>query len=71
MFGKPKHHNDNQPAETRSVRRLRARLDESHQLHALTTDPLLGAVRADRFRISVTRSMWLFLAIGLGFTTTG
>ncbi|MFC0071955.1 hypothetical protein ACFFQW_49795, partial [Umezawaea endophytica] len=26
---------------------------------------------ADRFRISVTRSMWLFLAIGLGFTTTG
>jgi hypothetical protein len=71
VFGKPKHHNDNQPTETRSVRRLRARLDESHQLHALTTDPLLGAVRADRFRISVTRSMWLFLAIGLGFTTTG
>ncbi len=71
MFGKAKPHNDNQPTETRSVRRLRARLDESHQLHALTTDPLLNAVRADQFRISVTRSMWLFLTLGLGFTATG
>jgi len=71
VLGKRTPRTDHQPAETRSVRRLRARLDESHQLHALTTDPLLNAVRADRFRISVTRSMWLFLAIGLGFTTTG
>jgi hypothetical protein len=71
VFGKPKPHNDNRPSETRSVRRLRARLDESHQLHALTTDPLLGAVRAERFRASVTRCMWFFLAVGLGFTTTG
>jgi hypothetical protein len=71
VSGKPKPHHDNHPTETRSVRRLRARLDESHQLHALTTDPLLNAVRADRFRISVTRSMWLFLAVGLGFTATG
>lgn len=71
MSGKSKPHHDKEPTETRSVRKLRARLDESHQLHALTTDPLLNAVRADRFRISVTRSMWLFLAVGLGFTTTG
>ncbi|XVV03698.1 hypothetical protein ACQPW3_41400 [Actinosynnema sp. CA-248983] len=58
-------------AETRAVRRLRARLAESHQLHGLTSDPLLHAVRLERFRVSVTRSMWFFLALGLGFTTTG
>lgn len=57
--------------ETRTVRRLRARLAESHQLHDLTSDPLLHAVRLERFRVSVTRSMWFFLALGLGFTTTG
>ncbi|MFI9813206.1 hypothetical protein [Saccharothrix variisporea] len=53
------------------MRRLRARLAESHQLHGLTSDPLLHAVRLERFRVSVTRSMWFFLALGLGFTTTG
>ncbi|WP_433265948.1 hypothetical protein ACQPZF_39445 [Actinosynnema sp. CS-041913] len=53
------------------MRRLRARLAESHQLHGLTSDPLLLAVRLERFRVSVTRSMWFFLALGLGFTTTG
>ena len=71
MFGKPKQHNDNPSGETRSVRKLRAKLDESHQLHQLTGDPQLNAVRADRFRASVTRCMWAFLAAGLGFTTTG
>ncbi|MCC8244240.1 hypothetical protein [Saccharothrix luteola] len=53
------------------MQRLRARLAESHQLHDLTSDPLLHAVRLERFRVSVTRSMWFFLALGLGFTTTG
>ncbi|WP_158854421.1 hypothetical protein [Saccharothrix deserti] len=57
--------------ETRAVQKLRARLAESHQLHDLTSDPLLHAVRLERFRVSVTRSMWFFLALGLGFTTTG
>jgi hypothetical protein len=57
--------------ETRTVQKLRARLAESHQLHDLTSDPLLHAVRLERFRVSVTRSMWFFLALGLGFTTTG
>lgn len=71
MFGKPKRPKDNQPTATRSVRKLRARLDESHQLHELTGDPQLNAVRVDRFRTSVTRSMWAFLTAGLGFTTTG
>ncbi|MEU4803012.1 hypothetical protein [Actinosynnema sp. NPDC023587] len=53
------------------MRKLRARLAESHQLHGLASDPLLHAVRLDRFRVSITRSMWFFLALGLGFTTTG
>ncbi|XVS64330.1 hypothetical protein ACQPYE_39845 [Actinosynnema sp. CA-299493] len=57
--------------DTRTVQRLRTRLAESHQLHDLTSDPLLHAVRLERFRVSVTRSMWFFLALGLGFTTTG
>lgn len=57
--------------ETRAVRRLHARLAESRRLHRLTSDPLLHAVRLERFRVSVTRSMWFFLALGLGFTTTG
>lgn len=56
---------------TRTVRRLRHKLAEAHHVHALSADPLLGAVTAERFRVSVTRAMWFFLAIGLGFTTTG
>jgi len=59
------------PGETRTVRRLRARLAESRQLHGLTSDPLLVAVRLERLRVSVTRCMWFFLTLGLGFTTTG
>lgn len=57
--------------ETRAVRRLRARLAESRQLHGLSSDPLMHAVRLERFRVSVTRSMWFFLTLGLAFTTTG
>ncbi|MFT7837571.1 hypothetical protein Q5530_15635 [Saccharothrix sp. BKS2] len=56
---------------TRAVRRLRSKLAEAHDVHALSADPLLSAVTAERFRVSVTRTMWFFLAIGLGFTTTG
>lgn len=67
---KPETTVDGRPA-TRAVRRLRHKLDEAHDVHALSADPLLGAVTAERFRVSVTRTMWLFLAIGLGFTTTG
>ncbi|MBB5958990.1 hypothetical protein FHS29_005599 [Saccharothrix tamanrassetensis] len=66
-----RHKDTNEPDETRAVRRLRARLAESHQLHGLAEDPLLHAVRLERFRVSITRSMWFFLALGLGFTTTG
>ncbi|MCP2200893.1 hypothetical protein [Lentzea flava] len=74
MLRKAKHSNDNepeQPRETRTVRRLRAQLDEAQDIHQLAANPLLAAVRADRFRVSVTRSMWCFMACGLGFTATG
>lgn len=69
MFGRRKTGPD-APA-SRRVRVLAGRLDEARDLHRLATDPLLGAVTADRFRASITRTMWCFLALGLGFTTTG
>ncbi|MGW5054732.1 hypothetical protein [Actinokineospora sp. NPDC004072] len=56
---------------TRRVRRLVDELAEARELHALTADPHLTAVRAERFRLSITRGLWFFLACGLGFTTTG
>jgi hypothetical protein len=71
LFGKAKRRTDSPPPETRAVRKLRDQLHEARDVHALSGDPLLGAVTADRFRASVTRSMWFFLAVGLGFTTTG
>lgn len=58
-------------AVSRRVRVLSGRLAEARDLHRLATDPLLGAVTADRFRVSITRTMWCFLTLGLGFTTTG
>ncbi len=69
MFRKPDH--DDTPGPSRRVRALADQLDEARDVHRLSTDPMLGAVTADRFRASITRTMWVFLAIGLGFTTTG
>ena len=74
MFRKSNHTNKTEhfePRETRTVRRLRAQLDEAQDVHQLTANPLLAAVQADRFRVSVTRSMWYFMTCGLGFTATG
>lgn len=74
MAQKYKRSNENEseePRETRTVRRLRAQLDEARDIHQLAANPLLSAVRADRFRVSVTRSMWCFMTCGLGFTATG
>ncbi|MDQ3402239.1 MAG: hypothetical protein M3548_02450, partial [Actinomycetota bacterium] len=62
---------DTDPGRTKRVRRLSDELAEARNLHALTTDPLLAVVRLERLRVSVTRSLWFFLACGLGFTTTG
>lgn len=71
MFRKPAPRDDAGRPVSRRVRALTTQLAEAHDVHRLAADPLLGAVTADRFRISITRTMWVFLAIGLGFTTTG
>jgi hypothetical protein len=70
MSGKSTSDEDS-PQVSRRVRALTHQLDEARDVHRLATDPMLGAVTADRFRQSVTRTMWFFLAVGLGFTTTG
>ncbi|MEW2508418.1 hypothetical protein AB0878_48965 [Amycolatopsis sp. NPDC047767] len=71
MFGKPKPAPEDGPAPSRRVRVLAEQLDEARDVHRLSNHPMLAAVTADRFRASVTRTMWVFLAVGLGFTTTG
>jgi cytochrome c biogenesis protein CcdA len=56
---------------TRRVRRLDRQRAESHRLARLDADPHLAVVRLERQRQALTRSMWFFLGLGLGFTTTG
>jgi hypothetical protein len=70
MF-RPTNTESSTPEETARVRKLRAQLHEAHDLHALSEDPLRHLVALERIRVSITRSMWWFLAAGLGFTTTG
>ncbi|MBO4162631.1 hypothetical protein [Micromonospora antibiotica] len=56
----------------RPVRKLSKRLDVARQLHDLEQDAAaLDIVDIERLRVSVTRSLWLFLAVGSVFTTTG
>ncbi|WP_432049570.1 hypothetical protein [Verrucosispora sp. NA02020] len=55
----------------RQVRKLSRRLDVARQLHDLEQDAALDIVDIERLRMSVTRSMWFFLAVGSVFTTTG
>ncbi|MFJ6200226.1 hypothetical protein [Micromonospora sp. NPDC092111] len=55
----------------RPVRRLSKRLDVARQLHDLEQDSALDIVDIERLRASVTRSLWVFLAVGSVFTTTG
>ncbi|BCJ64606.1 hypothetical protein [Polymorphospora rubra] len=57
--------------QPRPVRKLSRRLDVARQLHDLEQDTALDIVEIERLRVSVTRSLWLFLAIGSVFTTTG
>lgn len=64
-------HRTRDPGETRTVRRLRAELAESRQIHRLAEDPLLVVVRLERQRRAITRGMWFFLALGLTYSTTG
>ncbi|MFI7427313.1 hypothetical protein ACIBPB_10025 [Micromonospora sp. NPDC049836] len=63
---------DDKPARLpRPVRRLSKRLDVARQLHDLEQDAALDIVDIERLRVSVTRSLWIFLAVGSVFTTTG
>lgn len=56
----------------RPVRKLSKRLDVARQLHDLEQDAAaLDIVDIERLRVSVTRSLWVFLAVGSVFTTTG
>jgi hypothetical protein len=57
--------------QPRPVRKLAKRLDVARQLHALEQDAALDIVDIERLRVSVTRCLWLFLAVGSVFTTTG
>ena len=60
------------PRPPRPVRKLSRQLDVARQLHDLEQDSAaLDIVEIDRLRVSVTRSLWLFLAVGSVFTTTG
>lgn len=60
-----------QVRQPRPVRRLTKRLDVARQLHDLEQDSALDIVEIERLRVSVTRCLWLFLAVGSAFTTTG
>ncbi|MFI0797277.1 hypothetical protein ACH4OY_32110, partial [Micromonospora rubida] len=63
---------DTKPARVpRPVRKLSKRLDVARQLHDLEQDTALDIVDIERLRASVTRCLWLFLAVGSVFTTTG
>ncbi|MFI0797248.1 hypothetical protein ACH4OY_31925 [Micromonospora rubida] len=62
---------DSTPRAPRPVRKLSKRLDVARQLHDLEQDTALDIVDIERLRASVTRCLWLFLAVGSVFTTTG
>lgn len=55
---------------TKRVVDLRRRKAESAHLRGLVDDPDMVAVRLESRRRAITRGMWFFLALGLGFTTT-
>jgi hypothetical protein len=71
VFGKRNDYTPPQEQGTRRVVKLRADLAEAEDLHELHTNPLLNVVMLERMRVTVSRWMWRFLALGLGFTTTG
>ncbi|WP_367131167.1 hypothetical protein [Saccharothrix sp. HUAS TT1] len=62
---------DVQAGVTRRVVGLRRKRAESAQLRGLVDDPDMVAVRIESQRRLITRGMWFFLALGLGFTTAG
>ncbi|MEU5153158.1 hypothetical protein [Glycomyces sp. NPDC021274] len=57
--------------EAKKVAKLRKKVGEARQVHRIADDPYLKIVELDRFRASITGSLWFFLAVGLGYTTVG
>ena len=54
------------------VKRLERRLDVARQVHELEkSSPVLEIVDIERVRRSVTRGLWVFLCLGLAFTSAG
>jgi hypothetical protein len=58
-------------ARPRVVRSLEARLDVARQIKDLERDPVLEIVEIENLRRSVARLFWIFLAVGLAYTTVG
>lgn len=56
---------------TKRVGKLEDRIAESRHLRKLTRDPDLVAVTIEKIRVRTTIGLYSFLALGLGFTTTG
>ncbi|SDD49382.1 hypothetical protein [Glycomyces harbinensis] len=57
--------------EAKKIVKLRKKVGEARQVHAIADDPYLKIVELDRFRSSITGSLWFFLSVGLGYTTVG
>jgi hypothetical protein len=57
--------------EAKKVAKLRKKVGEARQVHRIADDPYLKVVELDRFRASITGSLWFFLAVGLAYTTVG
>jgi hypothetical protein len=62
---------DVQAGVTKRVVGLRRKVAESARLRGLVDNPDMVAVRVESQRRLITRGMWFFLALGLGFTTAG
>lgn len=70
MVAKKKDHDD-KDAEAKKVTKLRKRLGEARQVHAIADDPYLKVVELDALRSSITGALWFFLSVGLAYTTVG
>jgi hypothetical protein len=57
--------------EAKKVTKLRKKVGEARQVHAIADDPYLKVVELDRFRSSITGALWFFLSVGLAYTTVG
>ncbi|RSM80410.1 hypothetical protein DMH04_30225 [Kibdelosporangium aridum] len=55
---------------TRKVIALQRKKAETARLVTLANDPDLNAYRIERQRRTITRWMWIFLVLGLGYSTT-